>query len=156
MHSPHGRMWKNPIPQKPFFKRKNHSNKHFDIIKANVFPIAKDLIPQINKIIFGYLWKGSPAEPIARETLFLPRDRQVIRILVPLIEGQELRIKYLIQLGRKDNNNMWMYLGRYWVSSKRHNFVAHGQFLRWSVIPKNCNSYVPDCYSDVNFNKRKH
>ena len=32
---------------------------------ANVFPIPKDLIPKINKIMFGYLWKGSAAEPIA-------------------------------------------------------------------------------------------
>ena len=29
---------------------------------ANVFPIPKDLIPEINKIVFGYLWKGSAAE----------------------------------------------------------------------------------------------
>ena len=42
---------------------------------ANAFPIPKDLILEINKIIFGYLWKGSAAQPITRETLFLPRDR---------------------------------------------------------------------------------
>ena len=80
---------------------------------ANVFPIPKDLIPEINKIIFGYLWKGSVAEPIARETLFLPRDRGGLGILVPLIQGLALRIKYLIQLGKNDNNNIWTYLGRY-------------------------------------------
>ena len=68
---------------------------------ANVFPIPKDLIPEINKIIFGYLWKRSAAEPIAWETLFLPRDRGGLRILVPLIQGQALRIKYLMQLGKK-------------------------------------------------------
>ena len=71
---------------------------------ANVFPIPKDLIPEINKTIFGYLWKGSAAEPIARETLFLPRDRGDLGILVPLIPGQSLRTKYLIQLERNDNN----------------------------------------------------
>ena len=71
---------------------------------ANVFSIPKDLIPEINKTIFGYLWKGSAAEPIARETLFLPRDRGDLGILVPLIQGQSLRTKYLIQLERKDNN----------------------------------------------------
>ena len=63
-----------------------------------LFPIPKDLIPKVNKIIFGYLWKGSAAEPIAREILFLPRDRGGLRILVPLIQGQALWIKYLIQL----------------------------------------------------------
>ena len=52
---------------------------------TNVFPIPKDLIPEINKIIFVYLWKGSASEPIARETLFLPRDRGGLGILVTLI-----------------------------------------------------------------------
>ena len=78
---------------------------------ANVFPIHQDLRPEINKIIFGYLWKWSAAKPIARETLFLPRDRGGLRILVPLIQGQALRIKYLTQLGKMDNNNIWTYLG---------------------------------------------
>ena len=32
--------------------------------------IPKDLIPEIKKIIFGYLWKGSAVEPIAWETSF--------------------------------------------------------------------------------------
>ena len=116
---------------------------------ANVFPIPKDLIPEINKIIFVYLWKGSAAEPIARETLFLPRDRGGLRILVPQIQGEGLRIKYLIQLGKNDNNNIWTYLGRYWVSSKIHNFTPHWQFLRSNIIPKNYDSYVPDSYADI-------
>ena len=89
------------------------------------------------------------SEPIARETLFLPRDRGGLGILVPLIQGQALRIKYLVQLAKQDNNNIWTYLGRYWVSSKIHNFTPHWQFLRSNVIPKNYDSYVPDCYSDI-------
>ena len=95
---------------------------------------------RINKIIFGYLSKGSAAESIARENLFLPRDRGCIGILVPLIQGLALKINYLIQLGKKDNNNIWML--------KIRNFTPHWQLLRSNVIPKNYNSYVPDCYSD--------
>ena len=30
-----------------------------------------------------------------------------------------------------------------------HNFTPHWQFLRSNVIPKNYDSYVPDCYSDM-------
>ena len=95
------------------------------------------------------MWKGSTAEPIARETLFLPRDRVGLGLLVPLIQGQALRIKYLIQLGKKDNNNIWKCVGKYWVSSKIRNFTPHWQFLRSNVIPKNYDSYAPDCYSDI-------
>ena len=125
---------------------------------ANVFPITQDLILEINKIIFGYLWMGSGAEPIARETLFLPRDRGGLGILLLLIQGQVLRIKYLTQLRKKDNNNICPNLGRYWVSSKIHNFTPHWQFLRSNIIPKNYDSYVPDCYGDryITLNKRKH
>ena len=54
-----------------------------------------------------------------------------------------------MQLGKKDNNNLWTYLGRLWVSSKIHNFTSHWQFLRSKVIPKNYDFYVPDCYSDI-------
>ena len=60
---------------------------------ANIFPIPEDLIPKINNIIFGYFWKGSAVEPIARETHFLLTDRGGLGILVPLIQGQALRIK---------------------------------------------------------------
>ena len=49
------------------------------------------------------LWKGSAAEPIARETLFLPRDREGLGLLVSLILGQARRLKYLLQLGKKEN-----------------------------------------------------
>ena len=69
--------------------------------------------------------------------------------MAPLIEGQAFRIKYLLQLGKKDNTNIWTYLGRYWVSSKIHNFTPHWQFLCSNVITKNYDSYVPDCYSDI-------
>ena len=55
----------------------------------------------------------------------------------------------IIQLGKKDNNNIWTYLKRYWVSSKIHNSSPHWQFLRSNVIPKTNDSDVPDCYSNI-------
>ena len=63
---------------------------------ADIFPIPKELTPEINKIIFVYLWKGSATEPIARETFCLPKDKGGLGIFVPLILGQALRIKYLL------------------------------------------------------------
>ena len=63
---------------------------------ANVFPIPKDLIPEINKVIFGYLGKEVVAKSVARETLFLSRDRGGLRIMGLVIQGQALRIKYLL------------------------------------------------------------
>ena len=63
---------------------------------ANVFPIPKDLIPEINKVIFGYLGKEVVAKSVVRETLFLSRDRGGLRIMGLVIQGQALRIKYLL------------------------------------------------------------
>ena len=70
---------------------------------CSVFPLPKNLIPEINKIIFKFLWNNKNPEPIARETLFLPRERGGLGILVPSIESQALRIKYLMKLDIVNN-----------------------------------------------------
>ena len=97
---------------------------------CSVFPIPKNLIPEINEIIFKFWWNSKNPEPIVRETLFLPWERGDLAILVPSIESQALRIKYLIKLGKENNNNIWTYLGRYWVASKIHNFTPEWNFLK--------------------------
>ena len=74
---------------------------------CSVFPIPRDLLSEINKIIFKILWNNKKPEPIARETLFLPRERGGLGILVPSIESQALRTKYFLQLGNENNTNIW-------------------------------------------------
>ena len=61
---------------------------------SSVFPLPKDLLWEINKIIFKFLWNDKNPETIARETLFLPRERGGLRILVPCIESQALRTPF--------------------------------------------------------------
>ena len=82
------------------------------IYVCSVFPLPKDLLSEINKIIFKFLWNNKNPEPIAQETLFLPRERG-LGILVPSIESQALRAKYLLNLGNENNTNVWTYLGKY-------------------------------------------
>ena len=67
---------------------------------CSVFPLPKNLIPEINKIIFKFLWNNKNPEPIAGETFFLPRGRGGLGILVPSIECQAWRIKYLLKLAK--------------------------------------------------------
>ena len=67
---------------------------------------------------------------MARETLFLPRERGGFRILVPSIQSQALRTKFLLELRKENNSNIWIYLGRYWVASKIHNFTPEWNFLK--------------------------
>lgn len=37
---------------------------------SNVFPIPENVLTQIHKNIFNYLWQNKKQEPIARKTLF--------------------------------------------------------------------------------------
>ena len=37
--------------------------------------LNKDFLSEINKIIFKFLWNNKNPEPIAQETLLLPRER---------------------------------------------------------------------------------
>ena len=116
---------------------------------GNVSPIPKDLLPEINKIIFQFLWNNKNPEPIARETLFLPRERGGLGILVPSIQSQALRTKFPLQLGKENNTNIWTYLGRYWVASKIYNFTPQWNFLKKNNYPKNYGPYIPTHYDDV-------
>ena len=116
---------------------------------CSVFPLPKDLLQEINKIIYTFLWNNKNPEPIARETLFLPRERGGLGILVPSIESQALRTKYLLQLGKENNTNIWTYLGRYWVASKIHNFTPEWNFLKRNTYPKNYDPYIPKFYDDI-------
>ena len=116
---------------------------------GNVFPIPKDFLPEINKIIFKFLWNNKSPEPIARETLFLPRERGALGILVPSIQSQALRAKFLLQLGNENNTNIRTYLVRYWVASKIHNFTRQWNFLKKTHYPKNYDPYIPTHYGDV-------
>ena len=116
---------------------------------GNVFPVPKNLLTEINKIIFKFLWNNKNLEPVARETLFLPRERGGLGILLPSIQSQALRIKFLLQLGNENNTNIWTYLGRYWVASKIHNFTPQWNFLKSNNYPKNYDPYIPTHYDDI-------
>ena len=116
---------------------------------CSIFPLPKDVLLERNKIIFKFLWNNKNPEPIAQETLFLARERGGHGILVPSIESQALRTKYLLQLGNEDNTNVWTYLGRYWVAFKIHNFTPQWNFLKKNNYPKNYNAYIPRHYADV-------
>ena len=51
-----------------------------------------------------------------------------------------------MKLGKECNNNIWTYLGRYWVASKIHNFTPHWNFLKKTNYPKNYDLYITKTY----------
>ena len=62
---------------------------------CNIFVLPNDLLSEINKIIFKFLWNNKNPEPIARATLFLPRERGGLGMLVPSMQqSQALRTNF--------------------------------------------------------------
>ena len=114
---------------------------------CSVFPLPKDLLPEINKILFNFLWNKKNPEPIVREIQFLPREKGCLRIMLLSVESQALRTKYLLQLGRENNanrlTNRLTYQERYWVASEIYNFNLVWNFWKKNNYPKNCDSYIP-------------
>ena len=111
---------------------------------CSVFPLPRHLLPEINKMIFNFLWNSKNREPIAGETLFLPIERGGLGISLPSIESYALRTKFLLQLGKENNTNIWTYMGSYWVASKIQNFTPEWKFLKKNNYPKNYDPYIPD------------
>lgn len=44
---------------------------------SNAFPIPENILTQIHKNIFNYLWQNKKQEPRARKTLFLQKNRGI-------------------------------------------------------------------------------
>ena len=50
---------------------------------SNAFGIPNEILTQLQKKIFQYIWQDQKKEPIARKTLFLPKNRGGINIKEP-------------------------------------------------------------------------
>ena len=72
---------------------------------SNVFPIPEKIIQKIHTNIFQYLWQNKTPEPIARKTLFLPKDKGGLNIKEPEAHNLAMRIKHLITLKEKQKIN---------------------------------------------------
>ena len=69
---------------------------------SNIFPIPQDILTQLHKQIFHYIWPKNQ-EPIARKTLFLPKNKGAINIKESEVHNLAMRsrIKHLLNLKYK-------------------------------------------------------
>ena len=102
---------------------------------CSVFPLPKDLLQGINKIIYTFLWNNKIPERIAQETLFLPRKRGGLGILVPSIESQALRTKYLLQLGKEKQQQHLNILGQVLGSIQNTQLHPRMEFSQTKYLP---------------------
>ena len=61
----------------------------------NAFPIPEQIIKKIHTNIFQYLWQNKTPEPIARKTLFLPKNKGGLNIKETEAHNLAMRIKHL-------------------------------------------------------------
>ena len=65
---------------------------------SNVFLIPEKIIKKIHRNIFQYLWQSKTPEPIARKTLFLPKNKGGLNIKETEAHDLAMRIKHLLTL----------------------------------------------------------
>ena len=70
---------------------------------SNIFPIPQNILTQIHKQIFHYIWPKNQ-EHIARKTFFLPKNKGGINNKEPEVHNLAIRIKHLLNLKYKKTN----------------------------------------------------
>ena len=78
------------------------------------FPSRKILHKKYTHI-FQYLWQNKTPEPIARKTLFLPKNKGGLNIKEPEAHNMAMRIKHLLTLKQSRDQPTWTYIAVYWL-----------------------------------------
>ena len=95
---------------------------------SNIFPIPQNTIHKIYKMIFQYLWQNKTPEPIARKTLFLPKNKGGLNLKEIEDHNYAMRTKYLLTLKQKENHPqpsgcVWLCTGWGKISRTTTNFL---------------------------------
>ena len=82
---------------------------------SNVFPIPENITQKIHSNIFQYLWQNKTPEPIARKTLFLPKNKGGLNIKEPEAHNMAMRIKHLLTLKHSKDQPPWIHIAVYYI-----------------------------------------
>ena len=74
-------------------------------------------MPKIHTNIFHYLWQNKTPEPIARETLFLPKNKGSLNIRESAVHNLAMHIKHLLTLKQQKDQPLWMHIAIYWLGN---------------------------------------
>ena len=103
---------------------------------SNVFPIPEKIIQKIHTNIFHYLWQNKTPEPIARKTLFLPKNKGGLNIKESEAHNLAMRIKHFLTLKQKPDQPSWMHIAIYWLGKDIYNFNKEFHHLKRNNITK--------------------
>ena len=71
---------------------------------TKAFPVPEKIIQKIDTNIFYYLCQNKTPEPIARKTLFRPKNKGGLKIKESEAHNLTIRIKHLLTLTRKKDS----------------------------------------------------
>ena len=121
---------------------------------ATVIPIPKWLQEILEEIIFKYLW-GEGGQPIAKKTIFLPKEKGGLGLLDPVIQSLALRTKHVKSLINPNEKTKWVHLARYWIGLQLGGINPAWAFLRSNRLPKPDRDIYPEYLADcLNFLKK--
>ena len=99
------------------------------------FPSRKILHKKYTNI-FQYIWQNKTPEPIARKTLFLPKNKGGINIKEPEAHNMVMRIKHLLTLKQSKNQPPWTHITVYWLRKDIYNYDKKFHHLKKNNITK--------------------
>ena len=115
----------------------------------NIFPIPQNILTQLHKKIFQYIWKNKKIEPIARKTLFLPKKSSGLNIKEPESHNIAMRIKHLLNLKYHKNPPIWTYLATYWLAKDLIKYGKEYHYLKSNNRIKTFKKDIPFYYNDL-------
>ena len=90
----------------------------------------------MHKHIFQYLWYNKKQEPIARKTLFFPKNKGGLNLKEIAAHNYAMRIKHLLTLKQKENKPAWMQIAAYWPAKDIYNYNKNYNYLKHNNITK--------------------
>ena len=114
---------------------------------ATVIPCPKWMRTTLDDIIFTYLWDGK-YQPLARRTVYLPKERGGLGLLGLETHSTALRTKFINKIVDKDCESKWVFLARYWIGFPMGKLHPDWAFLRENNLPKLDRPIYPEYYVD--------
>ena len=119
---------------------------------STVFPIPDWELQSTERLIFKYLWDIPDDElgnePVARNTIYLPKERGGLALLHPVHQSTALRFKFFAKIVDPECTAKWVFLARYWLGNPLGLLDPTWAFLRGNHLPRPDRPRYPEYYVD--------
>ena len=119
---------------------------------STVFPIPQWELQSTEELIFKYLWDipedSDKKGPVARKTIYLPRERGCLALLHPVHQSTALRFKFFCKIVDPECTSKWVFLARYWLGNPLGLLDPAWTFLRGNHLPRPDRARYPEYYVD--------